>query len=538
MGLRQHGAREIFGIPGDFAIPIFKGIEASRILPLYTLSHEPALGFAAEAAARIHGGLGVVVVTYGPGALNLINPVANAFMERSPVVVISAAPSAAEIHSGFVVHHQARTPDSQLAIYREVTCDQARLDDVARAPELIARVLRSAREHSQPVFLEIPRDLALLPSAPVEPLPARLSNVAAVEECATEILDRLRAAKHPMLLAGVEVRRYGLARKVAELALRLGLPMATTFMGRGLFAGVDAKVVGTYLGLAGDPGVSAMVESSDALLMLGPVFSDTNFGVSAKKLDLRSAILAARREVRVGHHVYHDIVLAELLDSLLVRSPVAARSQPIAEELTEYPHGLPADDAPIRPVDVACAVNDLLRLRGSFPITADMGDCLFAAMSIEHTALLASACYATMGFSIPAAFGVQVASGERPLVLVGDGAFQMTGMELGNCSRYGWDPIVLVLNNRSWGMLGAFDADVGFTGLSDLNYAELAAPLGGHGKRVRTRRELGAALVLAAETRGAFYLIDIELEPGAISPALEQYVRAFERRRQSPTPAR
>ena len=103
--LKDHGATRIFGIPGDFALPLFKVIEESKILPLHTLSHEPGVGFAADGAARIGGRLGVAAVTYGAGAFNLINAVAGACAERSPVVVLSGAPSAAERGSGFLLHH-------------------------------------------------------------------------------------------------------------------------------------------------------------------------------------------------------------------------------------------------------------------------------------------------------------------------------------------------------------------------------------------------------------------------------------------------
>src|SRR5690606_11578479 len=104
-----HGAREIFGLPGDFVLPFFRVIEESGILPHFTLSHEPTVGFAADAAARYHLGLGVAVVTYGAGAFNLVNATAGAYAERSPVVVISGAPGAGERASGFLLHHQART---------------------------------------------------------------------------------------------------------------------------------------------------------------------------------------------------------------------------------------------------------------------------------------------------------------------------------------------------------------------------------------------------------------------------------------------
>src|SRR5215210_2515609 len=130
-GLKDHGAREIFGIPGDFVLPFFKVIEESAILPHFTLSHEPAVGFAADAAARFNGGIGVAVVTYGAGAFNVVNPIAGAYAERSPVAVIAGAPGARERTSGFLLHHQAASIDTQLAVFREITCDQAVLTDAA-----------------------------------------------------------------------------------------------------------------------------------------------------------------------------------------------------------------------------------------------------------------------------------------------------------------------------------------------------------------------------------------------------------------------
>src|ERR1700730_5894447 len=172
-GLKDHGARELFGIPGDLLLLFFKVIEESGILPHYTLSHEPAVGFAADAAARYHCGLGVAVVTFGAGAFNLVNAIAGAYAERSPVVVIAGAPGARERTSGFVLHHQARSVDTQMAVYREVTCDQAVVRDAPVTHNQIARDVRSARERSLPVNIELPRDMTGAPAAAVPVLPRR-----------------------------------------------------------------------------------------------------------------------------------------------------------------------------------------------------------------------------------------------------------------------------------------------------------------------------------------------------------------------------
>ena len=177
---------------------------------------------------------------------------------------------------------------------------------------------------------------------------------------------------------------------------------------------------------------------------------------------------------------------------------------------TAYQRNLPADDEPIAPSDVATAINDLFDRHGAMPMTADIGDCLFTAMEIENTALAAPGYYAGMGFGVPAGIGAAAATGRRPLVLVGDGAFQMTGWELGNCRRYGFDPIVVLFNNASWEMLRAFQPESRFNDLDDWNFAAIAPSLGGYGERVKTRRDLKEALERAVARPGP--------TPGAKAP--------------------
>jgi indolepyruvate decarboxylase len=137
--------------------------------------------------------------------------------------------------------------------------------------------------------------------------------------------------------------------------------------------------------------------------------------------------------------------------------------------------------------------------------------------------------YATMGLGVPAGLGIQAATGKRPLILVGDGAFQMTGWELGNCRRYGWDPIVLVFNNMSWEMLRTYQPQSGFNDLDDWRFAELAAGLGGDGVRVRTRAELKAALNRAFARRGRFQLIDALIPRGVLSSTLQRFLAGLKR---------
>jgi indolepyruvate decarboxylase len=527
--LKQHGARQLFGIPGDFVLPFFKVAEESAILPLYTLSHEPAVGFAADAAARMQGAPGVAVVTYGAGALNMVNAVASAYAEKSPLVVISGGPGRGESASGLLLHHQAKRLDSQFQIYREITCAQTRLDDAATAPAEIARVLAACIREARPVYIEIPRDMPLIPCAAVVPQTPYAVDREALDACVTEILTRLKASRSPVLMAGVEVRRHGQEDHLAELASRLGIPVVTSLMGCGLLADAETPPIGIYLGVAGDRAVTELVESSDALFMLGVILSDTNLGVSRRKIDLRHAILAFDGQVTLGYHTYADLPLADLIAALLEKTEGTAKSCAAISPAAITSQRFTADEQAISPNDIALAINASMARHGRMPLAVDVGDCLFASMDIDHTHRVAPGYYATMGFGVPAGLGLQAATGQRALILVGDGAFQMTGWELGNCRRYGWDPIIVVFNNAGWGMLKCFQPESAFNQLDEWNFASMASGMGGDGVRVRTRAELGAAMEHAFNTRGKFQLIEAMLPPGAMSPTLARYVEGVRR---------
>lgn len=536
--LNRAGVQQIFGIPGDFVLPLFKVIEERCPIPLYTLCHEPAVGFAADGASRWHGNPTAAVVTYGAGALNMVNPVAAAYAEKSPVIVISGGPGISEDHTELLLHHQAKRLDSQFEIYREVTCAQTRLSDLARAESEIDRVLKECRRQSRPVYIEVPRDLVFsqLP-APNDTAsqPASRSETVdrrAVVACVDEIIELLTAASSPVLMVGVEVRRFGLEDQVAELARRLGIPVVTSFMGRGLLVGCQAPLIGTYLGVAGDPEITDLVENSDALLMLGVILSDTNFGISKKKIDLRRSIQVRDGQVNFGFHVYPQLSISDLISELLTR-PLPSRQATQIVSSDKVARSFQADDQKMTPDDISAGLNSLIPRGQPFLLSCDIGDCLFTAMDIEQAQMIGPGYYASMGFGVPAGLGLQVASGQRPVILIGDGAFQMTGWELGNCPRYGWDPIVIVMNNSSWEMLRAFQPESQFNLLNEWNFAELARALGGVGTRVRTRREFSSAFQSAIKQRGKFQVIEVMLERGIVSRAMERYTKGLRAFRQS-----
>lgn len=528
------GVRQIFGIPGDFVLNLYEALEDDGRFRLVRLSHEPAVGFAADGAARITGGLGVCCVTYGAGGLNMINAVACAYAEESPLIVLSGGPGRGEKQATVHVHHEVKSFESQLRVYEEVTASAAVLDSPRTAAAEIRKAIDVAIKVKRPVYLEVPRDMVFADiEAPPEDDPVELApDEGAVAEAAQEILARLASASRPVLIVGVEVHRFGLRDAVIQLAERLRIPVASSFLGRGVFPTLHPQFVGTYLGVVSPPGLRAIVEQSDCVLLLGELVSDTSLGVSADALSRTNLLIAVARDVYIGHHRYHSTPLDWLVRRLLVapmpglnrHSWDAPGSQLSPEVLAPV-----NDDDAIAVRHVIAVLNDLLEHHRDTPVVADTGDCLFASVDIQANDVIAPAYYATMGFAIPAALGVQVASGRRPLVLVGDGAFQMTGSEISHASEYGCNPIVVLFNNTRWEMLQAFFPDARYNATVAWPFAKLAELWGGRGFLARTPRELRHALQVAWSGE-RFSLIEVTLQPGDISPILRGFVRAFKAR--------
>jgi len=532
--LYAEGVRHIFGIPGDFVLNLYEALEQDGRFKLITLSHEPAVGFAADGAARITNGLGVCVVTYGAGGLNLLNSVACAYAEESPLIVITGGPGKSEKRLGVQVHHEVKSYDSQFKIYQEVTEYGAVLDDPKTAASQIRKAIEVALKFKRPVYLEVPRDMVfaeISPLSSVEQVELRVDE-GALDEAALEIVSRIAAARNPVLIVGVEVHRFHLREKVLHLAERLQIPVTSSFLGRGVFPTRHPQFVGTYLGVVSPQPLREIVESSDCLLLLGELVSDTSLGVSADRVNEDNLIVCVARDVFIRHHRFQHTPLDLLVDKLLAADLpvkgqiVEAMSTDVSPEIFD-PY---KQDEAIKVRHVIKLVNEFMERHGDMPLVADTGDALFASVDIRADECIAPAYYATMGFAVPAALGAQIASGRRPLVLVGDGAFQMTGSEISHARQYGCNPIIVLLNNSRWEMLQAFFPKAKYNEIVGWPFAKLADLWGGRGLRAHTPRQFRDALEAARDEEKRFTLIEVGLAPGDISPILRGFVHAVKSR--------
>ena len=440
--LYQLGLGHIFGVPGDYVLGFYDQLERSPIQCVGT-TREDCAGFAADAYARIRG-LGAVCVTYCVGGFNITNPIAGAYAEKSPVVAISGAPGVAEREKNPLLHHRVREFSTQREVFEKITCASAVLDDPLTAFRQIDRVLAAAQRYRRPVYLELPRDrIDAQPLYDHSPDPTGdTSDQAALNEALSETLERLSTSRKPVILAGVEVHRFGLQDHLLRLAENNRFPIATTLLGKSVIRETHPLWVGVYEGAMGREEVCRFVEDSDCILLLGAFMSDINLGIYTAHLEPSRCIDATSERIRIGYHHYEDVrfedFLAGLADQQLHIPPRPMPPKP-GEEAG------PFTAKPAAPVSIERLFKRLEDfLAEDMVVLADIGDALFGAVDLtirHHTEFLSPAYYTSMGFAVPAALGAQFAAPHlRPLVIVGDGAFQMTCTELANAVRHGHTP--------------------------------------------------------------------------------------------------
>jgi indolepyruvate decarboxylase len=530
--LAEHGVGHVFGVPGDYVLTFFGQMEKSNRVQVVNTADEQGAGFAADAYARLKG-MGAACITWCVGGLKAANAVGEAFAERSPVVLISGAPGKRERQHNPLLHHKVRDFDTQLRVFEQLTVAAIVLDDAETAAAEIDRALALAKKHSRPVYIEIPRDMAAADIVPPVPraIPADASDPEALATAITEAVERIDGARRPVIVAGEELHRFGLQKELGEIVHRSGIPVAATIMGKSVFPESDPAYMGVYEGAMGKENVRDYVEGSDCIILIGAMMTDLNLGVYTARISRRFSIYAARDRVSVGLHAYDDVLMEDFVRGL------AAHDWKRRADVAPYEH--PIHPGSFTPSGKAMTVEALFRqinafLEDDMIVIADPGDALFGAADLyihDGARFLSPAYYASLGFAVPAALGVQVAEPKlRPLVLVGDGAFQMSGMELGSIARYRQNPIVIVFDNDGYGTERPM-LDGAFNDVPRWNFSRIPDVLGsGLGFKVATEREMADALAKARANTASYSIIQVMLARDDHSPALKRLTASLAER--------
>ena len=526
----EEGVRHIFGIPGDYVLSFYNKISKGPLQVVNTCDEQGA-GFAADTYARIKG-LGAVCVTYGVGGLKLANSTAQAYAEKSPVLIISGAPGKTERLKNPMLHHKAHHYEDQFKIFERLTAASAKLNVPEKAYSEIDRVIDSILQTKRPGYIELPRDM--VSAVPANPEPRKPSVTETPRPCISpEVLDaavsRINFSQRPVILAGLEVERYDLTEKLLALAWRSNIPIASSILGKSAIPENESLYMGTYAGVLGEDDVKDYVEGSDCIIMVGVYLTDLNLGIYTAHLDPKKLIYIVNEKFALGGREY-SLPGFDLLD-LLAKADLQRHEPghiPYSQRVGRFSDDFSSDEK-ITVTRVFQALSSFLDEENIF--LADPGDALFGSIEISSDCkFISPAYYASLGFAVPASIGAQLACPDlRPVVLAGDGSFQMTGMELAAAARYGLSPIVIVLNNHGYGTERPM-LDGAFNDVADWRYSKLPEVMGtGLGFLIKTERELGEALTEAKSYDGPC-ILEVLLEKNDISVPLQRLTKNLAKR--------
>ena len=540
--LQEVGIKHLFGVPGDYSLDFLDQVIASPIQWIGTCNELNA-GYAADGYARMNGA-GAAVVTYGVGGLSILNAVAGAFAEQVPLLVISGAPPSRRRESGALVHHLVSNYYLQLDIFKKMTADAAILTDPHSTPDEIDRVIQNCIVRKLPAYLEIPADMANAPCRLPGALPVitpSASDEASLAECVAEAAELLNRADHPLVLAGVELLRFGLGRDALRLVETAEVPFATMVSSKSVLPELHPQFVGIYQGGWSRETVQRQVEESDCLLSLGVWITDMDTGVFSVNLDNRRMISAGGGQVRIGNHFYPQVQLADFIRDLasVVQPRSYLASHPAESYCPRKPFVPEASSILTAPRLYEC-VDHFLDDR--MILLAEPGDAFCAAPEFhieEADNFIVQNYYCSIGYCTPAALGVALACPEkRPVVLTGDGAFQMTAQEVSTMIREGCPVLIIIINNDGYLVERLLHEDGPYNDIPMWQYSKLPEVFDNGsravGIRVTTEEELDCAVKRAGQERNKLVLIEACLPNRDCSAGLARLGNAFRQAKAGP----
>ena len=467
--LESAGAENVFGIPGGAILPAYDPLYDSTRLRHILVRHEQGAGHAAQGYAAATGKVGVCMATSGPGATNLVTPIADAYMDSVPVVAVTGQVASASIGTDAFQEADIR------GITMPITKHNFLVTDPADIPRTIAEAFYiAATGRPGPVLVDVAKDALQAQTTFAWPSelhlpgyrPVTKPHAKQVKEAARLILE----ARRPVLYVGGGVLRARAARELRVLAEMSGIPLVTTLMARGAFPDSHPQHLGMP-GMHGTVSAVAGLQRSDLIISLGARFDDRvtgnldTFAPNARVIhaDIDPAEIGKNRPVDVPIVGDCREVIADLVLALQSEADAGHRGeyqswvQFLAGVKAKYPLGYD------NPADGSLAPQYVLERLGhlagpeSVYVSGVGQHQMWASHYIgyEHpNSWINSGGLGTMGFAVPAAMGAKVGRPQSTVWAIdGDGCFQMTNQELATCAIEGIPIKVAVINNESLGMV-------------------------------------------------------------------------------------
>jgi TPP-dependent 2-oxoacid decarboxylase len=539
--LAEAGADRVFGVPGDYTLTLLDYLTARPNMAWTGCANELNAGYAADGYARMRG-IGALCTTFGVGELSAINAVAGSFAEHVPVVHIVGAPPLGTQAAARIVHHSLGDGvfTHFAEMHEKITCAQAALTAATACSE-IDRVLSAVRSRRLPGYILIPADVAAVPAAPpAAPLPAPVEYADPVAVAGfTAATSRLLATSPDVtgisVLSGLLTHRFGAAADLAALLAAGPLPHATTMWGKSLVDETDPGFAGIYVGAVSADSARRTVEDASVLILAGVQFTDFNSGFFTQQIVRQRTIEIGASAVSVGAALYVQVplrtalrVLTSLVAELASRRGGSAGDRDlVAPSVQDLP--------PAAPLSQQALWDRVARfLRPGDIVLADLGTSFFGAATHRlprDVTFIGQPLWAAIGYTLPALLGACLACpGQRGILLIGDGAAQMTAQELSTIARAGLSPVVVVVDNDGYTIERAIHGpEQPYNDIAHWDWTAAPALFGsgrvGMVRRVATAGELDEALAEADSSSG-LALIQAVVPRMDIPPLLESLARA------------
>ncbi len=533
--LAELGVTEVFGVPGDYQLEFLDHILAHPRVRWVGGANELNAGYAADAYGRLRG-MAALVTTFGVGELSAANAVAGSYAEHVPVVHIVGAPSKDAQGARRIVHHTLGDGDFEhfLRISREITCAQANLAP-ATATREIDRVLSEVREQKRPGYLLIATDVARFPvEPPSAPLPRYTGGtspraLALFTEAAAELIGDHRLT----VLADFLVHRLGCVDALNALLAADTVPHATLMWGKSLVDESSPNFLGIYAGAASAESVRGAIEDAPVLVTAGVLFTDMVSGFFSQRIDPARAIDIGPVQSVIAGQVYAPLDMVAALEAVTaILTERGVTSPPLPAGPSPEPAPTPAREAPLTQEALWDRLSEALT-PGNV-VLADQGTSFYGMAGhrlASGVTFIGQPLWGSIGYTLPAALGAGLAERDRRTVLlIGDGAAQLTIQELGSFGREGLSPVVVVVNNDGYTVERAIHGENAYyNDIVGWRWTDLLSALGVPDAlvfRVASYGELDDALTAAEAAQDRMVLIEAVVPRMDIPPLLAELAQS------------
>jgi indolepyruvate decarboxylase len=522
--LKQLDVTELFQIPGDYVKNFTQALEKFKGIETIGTSNELDAAYAADAYGRTRG-LSAVSLQYGVSTFSALNAVAGAYVESSPMVVISATPGANDRQIGnmynVLYHHSTGNLKADQEIFKHVTVASETLSTAVGAAKKIDQLLIAAITHKKPVYIacysEVWGEPCKQPSKKKLQPKVKKSKQDALQNAVDQAWTQLTAAKKPMIFAGVEVLRHGLSDLLQKIIDASGFVYTTTSLGKTVLDEKGDQFIGTYSDAASIDNVKNYVKESDCFLTLGTIITDDYLWfIENKYADM---VMATTSEIRAGYFTYKKVTMKDFMEALLQRFE-NSKSYPLKEKAPEQPkYPEPwnsSSDPKYNDKPDVITYNrffqhtvkhlDDHKMWDKINLTFGVSSAMYVATNIygmKKNSFISSAAWQCIGYETGAALGAQLGSKKQSWTIAGDGGFMMICQSLSTLAKYDVNSVIFVMSNQVYAIEQVFvDVDAfcpngkfdEFDYLPKWDYMALAKAYGANGYQANNITELNEVL--------------------------------------------